>query len=383
VEIALSFVLLIGAGLMVRGFFALQHVQAGFEANNVLTFVLPIPGRTRGERATKTQQVQDRVRAVPGVESVSAGLALPLDGTVVNVPYGNEDALSDPSAFRQANANFVLPGYFETLRTPLLDGRTFTNDDNNNPKSINVVIDDLLAAKSFPRQRAVGKFLAIRSLRGPMPERVQVIGVVGHQRHESLTTAGREGIYFVDGFAGNGGVARWAVRTSGDPATVAAAIRTAIAQLDARMPIAEMQPMQTFVDRAMAPIRFAAVLVGLFAVVAVILAAIGLYGVVSTIVRQRTAEIGMRMVFGAERRDIFRLIVLEGVRLSIAGILAGLVAAFVLTQIVASVIVGITPTDPSTFAAITVLFLLVAMAACWVPARRAARLDPTVALRDQ
>ncbi len=269
------------------------------------------------------------------------------------------------------------------LRTPLLDGRTFTDDDNNNPKSIAVVIDDLLAAKSFPRQSAVGKFLAIRSLRGPAPERVQVIGVVGHQRHESLASAGREAIFFADGFTGNGGVERWAVRTSGDPASVGSAIRAAIAKIDTRMPIAETQPMQVLVDRAMAPIRFAAVLVGLFAAVAVILAAVGLYGVVSTIVRQRTAEIGMRMVFGAEQRDIFRLIVLEGVRLSIAGMLAGLVAAFLLTQIVSSLIVGVTPTDPTTFAAITVLFFVVAMAACWLPARRAARLDPTVALREQ
>jgi putative ABC transport system permease protein len=229
----------------------------------------------------------------------------------------------------------------------------------------------------------VGKFLAIRSLRGPTPERVQVIGVVAHQRHESLATPGREGIFFANGFTGHGAVSRWAVRTSGDPASVAAAIRASIAQFDARLPIAEMQPMQQLVDRAMAPIRFAAVLVGLFAVIAVVLAAVGLYGVLATIVRQRTAEIGMRMVFGAQQQDIFRLIVLEGLRLSVVGIAAGLVAAFVLTQIVSSVIVGITPTDPATFAIITALFFTVAMCACWIPARRAARLDPTVALREQ
>jgi putative ABC transport system permease protein len=383
VEIALSFVLLIGAGLMVRGFFALQQIKPGFESNGVLTFVMPVPGRLPAELATKTKQLQDRLSAVPGVLSVSAGLALPLDGTVTNVPYGNEVALSDPTAFRQANANIVLPGYFDALGTPLLAGRTFTDDDNNNPKSDAVVIDDLLAARSFPNGDAVGKFLAIRSLRGPTPERVQVIGVVGHQRHESLATSGREGIFFANGFLGHGAVSRWAVRTSGDPASVAAAIRASIAQVDARLPIAEMQPLQQFVDRAMAPIRFAAVLVGLFAVVAVILAAVGLYGVLATIVRQRTAEIGMRMVFGAQQRDIFRLIVLEGLRLSVVGIIAGLIAAFVLTQIVASVIVGVTPTDLATFATITVLFFVVAMCACWLPARRAARLDPTVALREQ
>jgi putative ABC transport system permease protein len=386
VEIALSFVLLVGAGLMIRGFFALQHVNVGFDANNLLTFVLPIPGRTPDERATKTKQVQDRLRAVPGVESVSSADALPLDGTVRNVPYGNENALSDPTAFRQATSAFVLPGYFETMRTPLLAGRTFTNDDNNNPKSDAVMIDDMLAARSFPDEtpdRVVGKFLAIRSLRGPTPERLQIIGVVGHQRHESLATPGREGIFFTNGFLGHGLIGSWMVRTSGDPAAVGAAIRASLAQLDARLPIAEMRPMQTIVDRAMAPIRFAMVLVGAFAGVAVILAAIGLYGVLATIVRQRTAEIGMRMVFGAEQRDIFRLIVLEGLRLSIAGIIAGLVAAFVLTRIVSSVIVGVTPTDPPTFAAITVLFFIVSIVACWLPARRASRLDPTVALREQ
>jgi putative ABC transport system permease protein len=376
-------VLLIGAGLMVRGFFALQHIQPGFDANSVLTFALRMNAGTPEELATKTRQLQDRLRAVPGVVSVSAGLTLPLDGQVVNVPYGNEDALSDPTAFRQANTNMVLPGYFETLRTPLIAGRLFTDDDNNNPKSDAVVIDDLLAAKSFPKGDAVGKFLAIRSLRGPMPERVQVIGVVGHQRHESLASAGREAIFFADGFVGHGAAGRWVIRTNGDPTTVGAAIRASIAKFDAKLPIAEMQPMQAFVDKAMAPVRFAAVLVGLFALVAVVLAAIGLYGVLSTIVRQRTAEIGLRIVFGAEQKDIFRLIVLEGLRLSTIGIAAGLVAAFVLTQIVASVIVGITPTDPATFASITALFFFIAVCACWLPARRAARLDPTVALRDQ
>jgi predicted permease len=386
VEIALSFVLLIGAGLMVRGFFTLQHVNAGFDATNLLTFVLPIQGRTPEERATKTKQVQDRLRSVSGVESVSAADALPLDGTVRNVPYGNENALSDPTAFRQATAAFVLPGYFDTMRTPLLAGRTFTDDDNNNPKSDAVVIDDMLMARSFPGERpehVIGKFLAIRSLRGPTPERLHIIGVVGHQRHDSLASPGREGIFFTNGFLGHGIVSRWAVRTSGDPAALGATMRSAIAKLDARMPIAEMQPMQAIVDQAMAPIRFAMVLVGLFAVVAVILATIGLYGVLATIVRQRTAEIGMRMVFGAEQKDIFRLIVLEGLRLSVAGIAAGLVAAFVMTRIVSSVIVGVTPTDPPTFAAITLLFFAVSMAACWLPARRASRLDPTVALREQ
>jgi putative ABC transport system permease protein len=173
------------------------------------------------------------------------------------------------------------------------------------------------------------------------------------------------------------------VRTAGDPLQIVAAVRAAIADVDRRLAIAEVQPMSAFVDKAMAPVRFTATLIGIFAVVAVVLAGVGLYGVLSTIVRQRTAEIGMRMVFGAPRASILHLVVGEGLRLSAAGIVAGLAGAFAVTRIMSSMLVGVQPTDPVTFAIIVLLFTVVAATASWLPARRASRLDPMNAIREE
>jgi putative ABC transport system permease protein len=388
-EVALSFILLIGAGLMLRSFVVLGRVDPGFDPHNVLTFLLPAQQPQAGQRAAFKQQVRDRLRALPGVEGVTAASPLPLDGLLINGRWGTETAVADPSTFRQANFHAVLPGYFETMRTRVIDGRAFTDADNNidprtdTPKQI--VIDDSLAAKAFFGQSAIGKRLLIR-ITTPEPEWYEVIGVVAHQRHASLAVPGPEAIFIPDGHFGHGFAGRWAVRTSGDPNRVASAVRTAIAQIDARAalaPLAEVQPMSAFVDKAMAPIRFSTTLIGVFAAVAVVLAAIGLYGVLATIVRQRTAEIGMRMVFGAPRGSIVSLIVGEGVKLSAGGIVIGVVAAAIVTRVMTSMLVGVSPTDPLTFAAIVLLFAVIAVLASWVPARRAARLDPMVALREE
>jgi len=190
-------------------------------------------------------------------------------------------------------------------------------------------------------------------------------------------------MFFSDGYVGPGAANGWIVRTEGDPSGLAAAVRAAVTEVDPKATLAEVQPMTTFVDRAMAPTRFAMLLFGIFAGVAVVLAGVGLYGVLSTVVRQRTAEIGMRMVFGAPRASIFSLVIGEGLRLTAVGVAIGLLSAFGITQLMRSLLVGVTPTDPATFAAMTVLFLAIAAAACWLPAHRAAGLDPTAALRDE
>jgi putative ABC transport system permease protein len=216
----------------------------------------------------------------------------------------------------------------------------------------------------------------------PEPEVFEVIGVVAHQRHSSLAVPGRESIYFADGYLGHGAASRWAVRTSGDPNLIAPAVRAAVREINPRAVLAEVQPMTAFVDKAMAPIRFTTTLIGVFAIVAVVMAAIGLYGVLATIVRQRTAEIGMRMVFGAPRASLLRLIVSEGLKLSAGGILIGVVAAAMVTRVMTSMLVSVSPTDPWTFASIVLLLVPIAIAASWIPARRAARLDPMVALRE-
>jgi len=228
----------------------------------------------------------------------------------------------------------------------------------------------------------VGKRLLIR-ITTPEAEWYEVIGVVAHQRHSSLAAPGPEAIFIANGHFGHGAAGRWAVRTSGDPNQVVAAVRAAVAQVDSRAPLAEVQPMTAFVDKAMAPIRFTTTLIGIFAAVAMLLAAIGLYGVLSTIVRQRTAEIGMRMVFGAPRSSILNLVVGEGLKLSAIGTLIGFAGALAITRVMASMLVGVNPTDPLTFAVIVGIFGIIAVTASWIPARRASRLDPMAAIREE
>jgi putative ABC transport system permease protein len=386
VEVALSFVLLIGAGLMLRSVLVLTRVNPGFDSNNVLTFFLPARTPQEAQREAFMKQLRGRIATIPGVVSVSAATPLPLDGAIVNGRWGTEEALTDPTKFRQADFHIILPGYFETMRTRVLAGRAFTDADNhvdtktNTPKQ--VVIDDQVAALAFPNQDPVGKRILAR-VTTPEAEWFEVVGVVAHQRHASLAAPGPEAIYFADGYFGHGNAARWAVRTTGDPAQAATAVRAAIADLDKRAVPAEMQPMQAFVDRAMAPIRFTTTLIGVFGIVAVVMAAIGLYGVLATIVRQRTAEIGMRLVFGAQRSSILTLIVSEGLRLSAAGVVIGVVSALAVTRVMRSMLVGVGAADPITFAGIVVLFVAIAVTASWVPARRAASVDPIVALRDE
>jgi putative ABC transport system permease protein len=204
---------------------------------------------------------------------------------------------------------------------------------------------------------------------------------VAHQRHETLTEPGREGIFFVDASQGFG-VARWGVRTTGDPMAAAAAVTAAVNEVDSRVPLAEVQPMQALVDRANGPTRFATTMIGIFALVAVALAAIGLYGVLATTVRQRTAEIGMRMVCGAHPRGILRLVLAEGLQLSALGMIFGLAMALSLTNAIRSLLVSVTPTDPTTFVSISLLFLVVVIVSALIPALRAARVDPIVAIRQ-
>jgi len=386
-EVALSFALLVGSGLMMRSFMALQDVDPGYATDNVLT-IFKAPARPVPEqRATLIQQTAERLRAIPGVVAVGAANPLPLDGGTANIPWATEERGSaDPSAFRQANFHLVTPGYFEAMQSRLLSGRTFTEADNQlGPPSAKVVIDALLAAQAFPDGQAVGRTLLVRNLapgpNAPTNLRVEVVGVVAHQRHESLTTEGREAIFFVDAFA-RFGVNRWVLRTTGDPAALVPAVTAAMAEIDPRAPIAEVQAMSALVQKANGATVFATMVVGLFAFVAVVLAAVGLYGVLSTTVRQRTAEIGMRMVCGAEPRGVAGMVLVEGLQLSLAGMLAGLALAGSLTGLLGTLLVGVTPTDPLTFAAISVLFLVIAAVSSMVPALRAARVDPVVAMRQ-
>jgi predicted permease len=382
VEVALSFVLLIGSGLMVRSFIAIQHVELGLNPNHLLTFQVlgGRPARQPAERKARTLEIQNALQKVGGVENVTAASLVPLAGGYSTIRWGKEEALADPSRFQAADVQTIQPNFFETLRTPIVDGRGFTQADSA-PDRKYVIIDTLLAAKAFPRQSAVGKRILIR-VRTPEPEWVEIIGVVSHQRATSLSELGHEQLYFADGFTGFGGTGRWMLRTAGDPSSVGPAVRAAIRNIDPTMLIAEMQPMDVWVDRAQASTRFSLLLIGVFAAIAAILANIGLYGVLSTFVRQRTAEIGLRMALGAAPSNILALVVGQGLALSGLGIGIGLLVAAGLTRMMSTMLVGVRPTDPATFLSVIALFFFVAAVSCWIPARRAAGLAPTAALRE-
>jgi predicted permease len=384
-EVALSFVLLIGSGLMFRSFLELQRIDPGFDPRGLLTFqVLGLANRAGTkpeERAALTRQIQDRLRGITGVQSVAASFPFPLASDFSPIRWGTEEALSDAGKFQATDFQIVLPGYFEAMRTPLLTGRTFTDADNVPGRNL-VVVDQLLADKAFPHQSAVGKRILIR-IRTPEAEWVEIIGVVAHQRDESLAVRGREQVYFADAFLGSGAVRDWAIRTDGDPAKYGADIRAAIRAVNPQLLVTQMQPMDALLERAQAGTRFSLLLIGVFAVIAAVLASVGLYGVLATVVRQRTAEIGVRMTLGAGPAQIFNLIVGQGLRLTAVGIVAGAIAALALTRAMTTMLVGVKPSDPATFATIAVIFFLIAATASWLPAWRAASLDPTVALREE
>ena len=325
--------------------------------------------------------LQNRLAGMAGVQSVSAANPFPLDGRFNPLRWGKEDALGDPSKFQAADCELVLPGYFETMKTRLIEGRTFTDADNLPTRSV-VVIDEVLAKKAFAHQSAIGKRLLIR-LRTPEAEFVEVIGVVAHERQASLAEEGREQYYLMDGFVGHGAANRWAIRTGGDPGHFTAAVRAEIAKVDPHLPVFEVQPMDVLVEKAEAGTRFSLMLIGVFAAIAVLLAAVGLYGVLSTVVRQRTSEIGLRMALGAGPARIFNLVIGHGLRLSAAGIGLGILAALALTRVMSTMLVGVKASDPVTYLGMAGLFFAITALACWMPGRRAAGLDPLVALRDE
>jgi len=383
-EVALCFVLLIGSGLMIRSFLALQHIDPGFDPKGVLTFnVLGVfRERPRPEqRAALMQELRVRLGALPGVQAVTAASPFPLAGGFSPIRWGLEPALSDPSKFQATDFQIVLPGYFEALRTPLVAGRTFTDADNAPDRKV-VVVDELLAAKAFPNQSAVGKRILVR-LQTPEPEWVEIIGVVAHQLDTSLAERGREQVYFSDGYAGYGAADTWALRVAGDPAALAGPVREELRRISPHLLVTEAQPMQDLVTKSEASTRFSLLLIVVFAIVAAVLAGVGLYGVLFTSVRQRTAEIGVRIALGATPREILQMVVGQGLRLSTAGMVVGMAAALGLTRLIASMLVKVKAGDPATYIAMAVVFFAIAILASWLPARYAASLDPAVALREE
>jgi predicted permease len=381
-EVALAFVLLIGSGLMFRTFLAIQRVNLGFDPRGLLTFqLLGNIGNSPQEAATFKRQLREQLGAIPGVRSVTASFPFPLAGGFSPVRWGGSEALEDPSKFQAADLQIVLPGYFEAMGTRLMAGRTFTEDDSTPDRNL-LIVDQALAAKAFPNETAVGKRILFR-VRTPEAQWGEIIGVVAHQRNTSLTEPGREQLYVTDGYVNHRAASWWALRTDSDPARYASAVRDVVRRAGSETLINQMQPMDSLVVQAQAQTRFSLLLIGIFSVIAALLAGVGLYGVLATAVRQRTAEIGVRMALGAAPSRIFRLMVGKGLYLSALGIAIGLLAAFALTRVLTSMLVEVKPTDPATFAFVAVLFLVIAVMASWLPALRAAGLDPTTALRNE
>lgn len=383
-EVALCFVLLVGSGLMVRSFLSIYSANPGFDADNLFTFQLTNQGQAAPTPPARLGLVRDltaRLRAIPGVTAVSATSLLPLGGDEPLTRYGKEDSVADPTRFQQGHLAFVQPDYFQVMGTPVVDGRAFTDADNlQQPQG--VLIDSVLAQKMFPGERAVGQRIWVRTFRNE-PDPYEIYGVVGHQRHISPAVDSRETIFFPDAFGGGAATDQWVLRTAGSPAATEAAVRREVAAISPRLGVFQVATMASLVEESAAGTRFVLWLFSVFGVVAVLLATVGLYSVLTTAVRQRTAEIGVRMAFGAPTRSIFSLIVGHGLVLSAVGVVIGIPAAILLSRALGSALVNVSATDPLTYGTIAAGFLLIAALSCGLPALRASRLNPLAALRQE
>jgi predicted permease len=386
-EVALSFVLLVGAGLMLRSAMELARTDTGFVADGVLTVQINLPNlRYPGveQRRDFIFTLQERLEASPRIQSAAATTALPLSGLNPAGAYTTEPPIDATTPTRrQANYRIVTPDWFETMRTPLIAGRTLNRDDEVNGSHV-VVIDDVFAAAAWPGEDPIGRQLWLMRLPQTGLVAFEVVGVVRRQLQASLHEAPRETAYFAAA-AGPGvfGASHWALRINGHLDGVLAEVRREVAALDPALPLAQARPMQEYVDDASARTRFALQLIGVFAGAALMIAVVGLYAAIRTVVSQRRAEIGLRMSLGARAADIFGLFVRRGVVLATVGIGIGLLAALVLSPSLTSLLVGVSPTDSATYAVITLLFVLVAAIASALPALAATRVQPMAVLRDE
>ena len=376
-ESAVAVILLIGAGLLVRSLIALQNVNPGFDANNVLTLRIDLPPKKylgEGKSANFFEQLETRVAALPGVQSVGLVTELPLSGQPNDLPFtveGRPPVTPDQAFdadFRRVNQN-----YFGALRIPLLRGRNFTEQEVRQSDNVTVVSQQLVDVV-FPNEDPLGKRLVSEIGH----QAFEIIGVVGDIRHRSLGEQPFAAMYFP---TRNTGRTNLVIRTQVDPLSIVGAVRNEVKALDPDQPIAAVKKMSDWVDSSVAEPRYRTTLLGMFAALAMILAATGIYGVMSYSVAQRTHEIGVRMALGARQRDVLKLVVQQGMLLTIVGVVLGLLGAFALTRVMASLLFEVTAKDPFTFAVVAALLVAVAFVACFIPARRATKVDPLVALR--
>ena len=376
-ESAVAVILLIGAGLLVRSLIALQKVDPGFNTNNVLTLRLDLPQKKyegEGKSANFFDQLETRVASLPGVQSVGLITELPLSGQLNDVPFNVEGRppVTPDQAF-DADFRRVNQNYFGALHIPLLRGRNFTEQEVRQSDKVTMVSQQLVDIV-FPNEEPLGKRLI--TVMGNEP--YEIIGVVGDIRHQALGSQPFPAMYFPTRSSGR---MNFVIRTQGDPLSIVAALRKQVQALDPDQPIASVKKMSDWVDSSVAGPRYRTTLLGMFAALAMILAATGIYGVMSYSVAQRTHEIGIRMALGARQLDVLKLVVRQGMLLTLVGVILGLLGAFALTRVMQSLLFGVTPKDPFTFAMVAALLIAVAFVACLIPARRATKVDPLVALR--
>ncbi|HLW44270.1 MAG TPA: ABC transporter permease, partial [Candidatus Acidoferrales bacterium] len=391
VEVAMALVLLVGAGLMIRSLAALWRVNPGFNPSHAITFDLSMPSTsatTSAETRARLRRFDEKMYAIPGVEAVSVTLgARPMiHDTVVPFWVEGEPKPATVNDMHQGLCYLVEGGFQKAMGVTLERGRFITAEDNENAPVV-IVIDDVFARTYFPHENPIGKRVHI-ALFGV---EAQVVGVVGHvkqwgpggdakaaveaqfeypfmQLPEKLMPLAADAVAVV-------------LRTRGDPAAIMAPVRRAVQELDPREIIYDVQTLDEVLSRSFAARRLSMILLAVFAGLALVLSCVGIYGVISYLVGQRTHEIGVRMALGAQHNDVLRLILGQGVRMALMGVGIGLVAALALTRLMSRMLFGVSATDPLTFAGVALLLCGVAVVACYVPARRATRVDPMVALR--
>jgi putative ABC transport system permease protein len=380
-EVALALVLLVGAGLMIRSFAQLQNVPLGFAPQNVLTMQVYLPTSKYGQGAPVNffNQLLERLRAVPGVTDAAAVTQPPLAGSVGWTQEitleGREAAPADAKLSVRTFA--ITPRYFQTMGIPLLQGRDFTAQDRRDAP-LTFIVSEAFARRFWPNENAIGKRFRTDAfnLFGT------VVGVVGNVRNVSLDDEGGAAFYFSQSYIGLSGLVV-VVRTVAPPETMTAALRARVHSLDRDLPVYNVRTLEQLVAKAAGQPRFQTLLLGLFGTAALLLAAIGIYGVMAYAVTQRTHEIGVRMALGAQARDVRALVVRQGMRLALVGVALGLALAFGLTRFLKGLLYQVSTTDALTFVLIPSLLVGVTLLACYVPARRATKVDPTVALRSE
>jgi putative ABC transport system permease protein len=386
-EVALALVLLIGAGLLIKSFSRLNEVDPGFRTDGVLTFQVTLAaGKSSPQRVNFIEQIVERLKALPDVQTAAATDSLPLTDFSRITPAEIEGR--PPIDFRRAKPGEIRPAsrptvtldYFNAMGIPLKNGRAFTSQDARPPAGV-VIVNEAFEKHHFPGESAVGK--RIRLMAGPAERRWQtVVGVVSDVRQSGLAGEVMLEVYSPE-LEDAGEALSFVIRTSGESAHLISAVRRVVAEVEPNQPLHNVMTMEQRLANTTTSRRLNTALLGSFAAVALLLAVVGIYGVMSYAVTQRRREIGVRMALGAQKRDVLGLIIYGGLRLTLLGVVIGLAGAFALTRYLSSQLYSVKATDPLTFLGVAVALTGVALLASWLPARRGARTNPTVALRAE